>query len=65
LDRISASASSPFSSPSSPSAPSSDELVAHVHEGHPGHPAAQLEGERAAVELERGVQVAHLQPGRG
>jgi hypothetical protein len=38
-----------------------EELIAHVEEGHSGHPAAQLELEHAPVELERRVEVAHLE----
>ena len=37
------------------------ELVAHVDEGHARYAAAQLELEQAAVELERRVEVAHLE----
>src|SRR3954453_979495 len=38
-----------------------DELVAHVDERHAAHPPAQLEGEQAAVEVERGVEVTDLE----
>ena len=36
------------------------ELVAHIEEGHPGDAAAELELERPPVELERGLEVVHL-----
>jgi len=38
-----------------------DELVAHVDEGHAAAAAAQLELEDSPVELERLVDVAHLE----
>ena len=38
-----------------------DELVAHVDERRAGHAAAQLELEEAAVERQRGVEIADLE----
>ena len=38
-----------------------EELVAHVEEGHAAHSSAELEGEEAAVERERFLEIADLE----
>ena len=44
-----------------PSLRDREELVTHVEEGHPRDAAAELELERPPVELERGIEVVHLE----